>query len=166
MNGCVVDFEAYRGDDRQFIVKELAIVDVQHGLSRVILFKSPFDRACLNRKSQRIADWLEHNLHGISWTEGEVDYTHLHKIIYDVCQMYSVVFTKGLEKARFLSALHTNVRDLNDECAPKYDDAFCDPFFRCNVRNHNYTDTDNGNKYVYKCALRKASYFAMWLRNK
>lgn len=58
----------------------------------------------------------------------------------------------------FPSAFHTNVIDLVDINAPKYNATFQDLFCRCNVKKHNYiNDDDKGNKYVYKGALKTAS---------
>lgn len=165
MNSCVVEFEAFQGINGELIIKELAIVDVDHGLCHYVLFKPPYGRTRLNRKYKRVADWLQHKLHGISWSEGVVDYTLLPSTIHDVCSTYSTVFTKGLEKARFLSAFHRDVVDLNDINAPTYDYSIIgDTSLRCNVTKHGYTNDQH--KCVYKCALNKAYFYTIWLRSR
>ena len=96
-----------------------------------------------------------------------MDYIHLESTIRGACAPYSTVFTKGLEKARFLSAFHADVKDLADIHAPKYDDNDDDDLtygdVRCPVLRHSFVDRKD-TKYVYKCALRKAQFFAKWLR--
>lgn len=165
MNGCaVVDFEAFRGVAGEFVIKELAIVDLDHGLCRYVLFKSPYRRQRLNKKYRRVATWLEQHLHGISWSDGEVDYTLLPDVIRDVCDTYSIVFTKGLEKARFLRTFHNTVIDLNELCAPNYDYSTHGKLIQCSVSSHRLQD--GHNKCVYKCALNKAYFYVNWLRSR
>lgn len=165
MNGCVVEFEAFQDVGNGFIIKELAAVDVESGLSRVVLFKPPFELTCLDQKSRRVAFWLERNRHGVSWEDGDVDYSELQKTIRDLCTSYSCVFTKGAEKARFLRAFHPNVKDLTTMNAPKYSDdmAVSVSSNSCSVISHFLTDRTD-NKYIYKCALRKAQFFVQWVR--
>lgn len=162
MSGCVVEFEAFRDNNKQFVIKELAIADIEHGLSRVVLFAPPYERTRLNTKLERTADWVERHLHGISWHDGNVDYNRLSTIIRHFTETYSSVYTKGREKARFLSGFHPNVTDLDDLNAPKYDYESREHTFQCPVSNHNCTDSDK--TYLYSCALRKAEYFANWMR--
>lgn len=164
MNGCaVVDFEAFKDVNNDFIIKELAVVDVVHGLSRVVLFKPPYAKTKLDRKCTRVADWLEENRHGMAWTGGYVDYAFLVPTITDVCAPYSTVFTKGVEKVRFLSVYHPNVKDLTEINAPKYDDTIVYGDVSCPVMRHAFVARKD-EKYVYKCALRKSQFFAKWLR--
>ena len=160
----VVDFEAFHVVGGEIVVKELAIVDLHHGLCRYVLFKPPYSRRCLSQKDQRTALWLEQKLHGISWSDGVVDYSRFPDIIREVCDTYCTVFTKGLEKARFLRAFHNRVIDLNDINAPKYDNTALadDRSLQCRVATHRFTDHEG--KCVYKCALNKAYFFASWLR--
>ena len=65
MNSCVVEFEAFQDVANAFIIKELAIVDVAQGSSRVVLFKPPYNKTKLGGKCTRVADWLERNRHGM-----------------------------------------------------------------------------------------------------
>lgn len=41
MNGFQIDIEDFRGDDGRFVIKRLSVLDVEHGLSRVVLIKPP-----------------------------------------------------------------------------------------------------------------------------
>lgn len=163
MDGCVIMFETFPGEEEErFVIKELAIVDIEQELCRVVLFKPPYKHSRLSTKNARTADWLESYYHGLSWYDGAVEYAQLQTIIRDVCRTYSIVFTKGLEHTRFLSKFHSNVVDLNDQNATKYDNTLQDSWNRCCVKKHRHIKS---NKYVYNCALRKAQHYAKWLRN-
>lgn len=163
MNSCVVEFEAFQCENGQFIVKELAITDVEHCTSRVVILKPPFERSRLSTKYKRVAEWLVNYYHGISWNEGTVDYKQLQSILHDVSKTYSTIYTKGLEKTRFLSDFHKKVIDLNDMNVSKYDNTLNDDtLHRCEVKKHNYSVLSN---FIYNCALRKAEHYAKWLRN-
>lgn len=57
INGCVVYFEAFQGDDRQLLAKEPTIVNMEHGLSCVIFIKPPYNCTLLNSKHKYMADY-------------------------------------------------------------------------------------------------------------
>lgn len=119
----VIDFEAFIDVNNVFIIKEFTIVDVVHGLSRVVLFKSAYDRTNLDRKYTRVAEWLEQNRHGMAWSGGYVDYTIFEATVRDACASCPTVCTKGKgeDMLRFLSVYQSNVKDLSNIHGPKYD---------------------------------------------
>jgi hypothetical protein len=158
-DGCVVEFEAFQSNAKEFIVKELAVTGVLDPLTdtAVVVFKPPYERVILNHNARKVANWLVEYHHGIDWDEGDVEYTQLHDIVVDVCHPYSVVYTKGLEKANFLRTFHNNVIDMNIMNAPQYDNNFNIPL-ECPVRRH------KGRSDDYKCALKKSIFYAQWIQ--
>ena len=58
---------------------------------------------------------MEHNLHGIAWSSGKLDYDKLSAVFYDIKLMNAEVFAKGLEKCRLLTRfLGQNVENSDD----------------------------------------------------
>lgn len=112
--GAVVEFQAFYDNNNQYIVKELAIVSEY--LQTQLIFKPP--NYTLDSKAQRTARWLSRHYHGIKWDEGGVTYSE--ELIKGLCKAYETVYTKGLEKVKFLQRFHPDVIELDypsDECA-------------------------------------------------
>lgn len=59
---------------------------------------------------QRTARWLSRRHHLIEWGERGLPYDE--NIIKTLCKPFPVLFTKGLEKAKFLREFHSDVRDI------------------------------------------------------
>lgn len=102
-NSCVIEFQAFRGNNNKYIVKELVILDIKSGVTNYFLFKPPFSCQELNGKSVRTNNWLSKYFHHISWHEGFTDYRELQHILVQYCKKYKQVFTSGLEKCELLS---------------------------------------------------------------
>lgn len=170
-NVCVVEFQAFRGNEDEYIVKELAIAVARgNNISpKVLLFKPPYVRNTLCKKSLKMSYWLENNYHGISWEDGHVDFEQMQSVIEDMCEPFHSVYTKGLEKVKFLETFHGNVVDLDIIRAPKYESSSFTNSFTCPVTKHNITANSvyRGSivtSDLYTCALKRACYYARWLR--
>lgn len=107
----VVEFHAFTDNKNQFIIKELAIVG--DSFQTQIVFRSPYCKCVLNQKQQRTARWLSRHFHGIKWEEGSIDYNE--DIIRTLCKPFNKIYSKGLEKVRFLNEFHDNVFELPEE---------------------------------------------------
>lgn len=159
----VVEFHGFRDNNNLFIVKELAIVG--DSFQTQVLFKPPYDQSVLNAKMQTNNRWLSRHVHGIRWEEGDVPYDE--EIIRNLCKPFTVIYTKGLEKVKFLQNLHPEVRDLNTKTTQTSDPELQKIYnilrtispptpttppvnSQCLVRKHN-SDT-----IQRKCALRSA----------
>lgn len=105
----VVEFHAFTDNFNRFIVKEFAIVSKSTQCQ--IIFDPPFDRSLLSNKVQKTVRWLESNFHKITWEEGGLQYDL--KVIYHLCKPFAKLYTKGLEKAKFLRKLHPNVEEID-----------------------------------------------------
>lgn len=110
MEVAVVEFHAFQGNKRTFIVKELAIV--AKSFQCQIVFQPPFPKEKLNPKKLTTARWLEDNYHKISWDEG--DFPYRANMIRTLCNPFTVIYTRGREKAEFLRKFHNDVRELDD----------------------------------------------------
>lgn len=135
----MVEFHAFMDNDNNYIIKELAIVS-NHFFS-VTVFKPPYSFEGLNSKAQRTARWLQRHHHCIRWGEGGVTYNE--DLIRILCKPFAILYTKGLEKAKFLRRFHRNVLEVDSQCkvSERVD-------FNCVLSKHNKKDS--------KCALRSA----------
>lgn len=99
---CVIEFQGFRNNANNFIIKELVIYDVTTGVINYFLFKPPFPFNYLNRKASRTTEWLSQNFHHIDWNEGFTSYKELNKIMRHYCDQYDVIYTSGIEKTQFI----------------------------------------------------------------
>ena len=114
----VIEFQAFRGNNDRYIVKELVILDLQTCVIYNFLFKPPFTFNNLNSKSKRTNNWLTRNLHHIGWNEGFTSFEEVESIMNHYCSKFARLYTKGLEKCNWIQ-LHTttDVIDVKmDKC--------------------------------------------------
>lgn len=146
----VVEFHAFRGNNNEFIVKELVLVNVNAGFYTQLFFKPPYERTNLDEQREKQAEWLENHYHCIKWEYGDLKYSL--DTIKSLCSYFTIIYTKGLEKCRFLQQFHDNVRLIPDN-APKL--TVYDTKVYCPV--HPISKTA-------RCALQTALFYADWLR--
>lgn len=108
MNSVVVDFQGFKDEKNNFIVKELAVGGIDESqkvfYSR-FLFKSPYPFHHLPRRIQIANQWVSRNYHGLRWDEGNEDYERLQYILQSTTGYRQVVLCKGAEKSDFLSRM-------------------------------------------------------------
>lgn len=114
----VVDFLSLRDFNGTFIVKELAINI--NGSTGHWIFKKPFF-VMSNDKTDRVNRWVTQKYHGMKMDEGDVPYTMLQPILLKYLSNVDFIYTKGLEKCRFLeNILNRAVINLDDFECPKH----------------------------------------------
>ncbi|MGP1917392.1 MAG: hypothetical protein ACTS6P_02225, partial [Candidatus Hodgkinia cicadicola] len=155
----VVEFQAFRGDRNEYLIKEFAAVDVNTNFSVVLLFASPYNHSRLSTKTQRSNDWLQTHYHRLRWDDGNVPYKDLIRTVVKICSRFSVVYTKGSEKATFLRQYHGNVIDLDDLFAP------CSINKRTSIQMCPAPQHHQQKQPVAQCALYNALFYASWRRN-
>lgn len=106
MNVVVVDFQGFKDEYNQFVVKELAFGSIREGrcVSRY-LFKSPFEFHYLPRRIQLTNLWLTRNYHGLEWYDGTIEYDQLSSVLLSETMNFKTIVCKGLEKSNFLSRI-------------------------------------------------------------
>ena len=95
----VIEFQGFPKSDGKYIIKELAIIDVQNKCCNTWLFKSP---SMLVTKD---VNWLRDHFHGLDRDSGDIDYSELREILRSYTIQFRQLFTKGDQKASFLSSL-------------------------------------------------------------
>lgn len=106
---CVIEFQAFRGNGNEYIVKELVIWDLDNGISNYFLFKPPFSISNCNSKYLRVNKWLSKYYHHIKWDEGFVDFREVDRIMFKFAQYYNLIYTTGTEKLKWISKFTNSV---------------------------------------------------------
>jgi hypothetical protein len=167
----VVEIQCFYDNNNEFVVKELAVVDVLLKHYFVAHFKPPLWNL-ISSKAIRSAKWLTKHLHGLKWEDGILPYSN--ELIRLMCLAYVandpaeqirvLIYTKGLEKKRFLHTLLNgivqDVIDLNslDGSGRAYPNSYCTPHSNavCPISEHK----DNS---LYSCSLKTALKNSEWL---
>lgn len=110
---CVIEFQAFRGNKNEYIIKELVILDLTTNVVYPFMFKPPYPYKKLNSKAKRTNKWLIKSFHNITWNEGFTDYNEVDDVMYHFCTEFNRIYTKGLEKRNWIQKYTTaNVIDL------------------------------------------------------
>lgn len=140
----VLEFQGFKDDYNDFVVKELALVSKYFRCQ--VVFDSPYKKSFLSEKMQRTAHWLSKHHHNIEWGEPGLPYDE--DFIRVLCQPFDVVHTKGSEKVKYLSRFHHDVRDIDTYEEPPH----------CLLPQHRCEGA--------KCALRNAqTYFDTFINS-
>lgn len=155
MKSAVVDFQCFYNDANEFIIKELAIVDTFDFRRQQWFFKQPHNLSLLSNQKRKLASWLTTSLHGMQWEDGEVEYAEVNRILERYTERFTLLFCKGLEKARYLcKVLKREVIDLERLGCPSLKEL--DDFdLPCLLPEHD----DNCKN---RCALKTASRLVHW----
>lgn len=113
---CVIDFQAFRNNDDRFIIKELVILDLLTFVAYPFTFEAPFSFNKLNAKAKITNKWITKHFHHIHWYEGFISYSNLHSIMFNFCNKYSHIYTRGLEKKKWIQTYtHGDVFNITIE---------------------------------------------------
>lgn len=144
----MVEIHGFKDENNKWIVKELAVIGYMFTFHTV--FKSPYTKDYItHRRTRQSIDWLERNYHKIQWEDGVTPFKG--ELIKRLLHSFDVVYTKGLEKKRFLDQYHYDVREIEDNAVDK------SYYMTCCLPQHNF-DT--------KCALQSANMYYDFLQKK
>lgn len=156
MSPIVVEFEGFQLSPHNFVIKELAFYDADFRYHGHWSFLPPFSWEQLPDKKRKTFSWLTRNFHNLRWDSGELPYSVLHVILSSLFASYKIIFTKGLEKTKFLENISgKKFLNLNDFNCPK-------------IHFLKYTEVKcpNHKPHFKHCALVKASSYAMYINKR
>ena len=117
----VLDFQGFKDENNDFIVKELAILSTDGERYELQLFQPPYAFNKLSKDLQKQVIWLEKQFHGLYWNSGHRDYKEL-KDVFEGIQISGTIYVKGLEKQRYAKKLlgdfNVNIINLEDMGCP------------------------------------------------
>lgn len=154
----VIDFQAFKDNYNEFIVKECAVVAIDGSFIEHWVVAPPYEFLVLKKDKRREAVWVKQNYHGLSWGDGGISYQAFQDELRQVCFEVSRVFVKGKEKAEFLKTLlKSNIINLEEYNTPRLKKLMLNsylPVLRC-FRHCKH------KKYI--CALSNADKLKMWV---
>ena len=77
----IVDFQAFKKPTNSFVIKDLAILNINDGLLKLYTFKPPFDWNELLTQYKVENKWLENQYIHKKWTSGVIEYAELEHIL-------------------------------------------------------------------------------------
>ena len=100
----ILDFQGFKNENNEFIVKELAITSTDAQIYELHLFLPPCHLNQLTKSVRKQVHWIEKHLHGLYWSSGFKEYCKI-KDIFKQIEIKGNVYVKGLEKVAFISKL-------------------------------------------------------------
>lgn len=107
----IIDFQAFKKPINDYVIKELAILDVNKGVTELYVFKPPFEWDLLPVKYKVENKWLETHYIDRKWSSGFVKYEELKNILKRLSDAKRI-FVKGDQKCKWLKRYMNNVCNL------------------------------------------------------
>lgn len=157
----VIDIECLKSDGI-FIVKEIAIISTTEPELFTTTFQPPYLVQHLLYGDQRQNAWITKHLTHICWDDGEEPYENLVPFIKSCTSVGDCLYTKGTEKATFLTTLlNQDVYELGELGCPRPERLMSsDHVFQCCHFNHNHR-----HRLSSHCAIKKCHVLVEWMRN-
>lgn len=118
----ILDFQGFKNQNNDFIIKELAIISTDEHIYELQLFEPPCEFNTLPEDIQTQVMWLEKCHHGLFWGSGSKEYNKL-KDVFKGIDIKGKVYVKGTEKQKFIAELlsdfEVQVINLEDLGCPK-----------------------------------------------
>lgn len=160
MQEYIVDFQGFQWPSNRFILKEIAVIDLQTNNYVTHLFEPPTNWDLLPVKYKCANLWLTRNFHNLNWNDGYIPYHFLQKVLKQLILGATCIYVKGYEKKKFLTEILDNkylVIDLTDVNCPALKYLTNDK----NVKCPHHLDDDEHSKY--HCALKNVQMLKSWI---
>lgn len=102
-NAIIIDVQGFKIHNNKFILKEIAVLLNDSEYIRFLL-KSPFHYSQLTRQEKTQVQWLQLNHHGLRWEDGSIKYKSAKNFILNHVNCGNIVYVKGIEKKKWVSA--------------------------------------------------------------
>src|SRR5436190_19016008 len=132
----ILDFQGFKDNTNQFIIKELALVSRDGTFVQHWIVKSTFKYLELDLQRQKSAYWNTKYFHGLTWNSGDVTIQDLHYLLADILKD-SCVFIKGKEKADYIQEHFPNCYVFDLEYYPSLK-TLTEPKVRCFYHRDSY----------------------------
>lgn len=152
----IIDIQGFQYGSKNFMCKEISILNVESGLVIHKFVNLPVDALQLNPKIRNHMGWLTRNLHGLSMDVHEKNYLPYEAIADFIKQHVGCeeIAVKGLEKKKWLETFLSNhILDLFDEGCPSLE-SFKNIFKSYHCHQH----TDNN----FSCTMENVYYLYYW----
>ena len=96
----VIDFQAFKSPNNEFIVKEVASFNGSQSLHCVFLPPCEFHELIID--CQRQVSWLSNKHHHLNWSDGYAPLDKLQELLGVAVRGAEQIYVKGREKAEFI----------------------------------------------------------------
>lgn len=150
----IVDFQAYKKPINDFVIKEIAILNInEEEDTKLYILKPPFEWNLLPTKYKVENKWLENHYLNKKWSDGAVEYGDLVNILKKLSEA-KTVYVKGSQKYEWLKKYLNNVYNLETSNMLNLAELRKLNVFRCN----DYTC----KKHNLSCALCNVNVIFLW----
>lgn len=111
----ILDIQGFRGDQGEFIFKEVAALSLSDVVCYNFLFKPPENLTISSKTALNQNKWLHNNHHGLMYESGYTPYAELRNIIQDLTANINRVYVKGREKRSEILKICPDINVLNIE---------------------------------------------------
>jgi len=104
-----VDFQYVLGNNKQIFPKELCFMQANRPIPKQYILKPPYGYEELNWNTRYQNEYNLKNINGLSWHQGDVEYTKLSDILAKELEECTLIIVVGSDKKRFLEKYITSV---------------------------------------------------------
>lgn len=105
-NTIVLDFQCFKSNLNNFIIKEISAISVESGILRFHhIVCPPYNQKLLSPEKLRECYWLTKHYHGLEWNNGDVPYDIVLEKITDLSTDPITLLVKGHEKMKFIKSI-------------------------------------------------------------
>jgi len=161
MNRLVVDFQAFKDDNNKYIIKEIAVKDLNSEMVVHCFVNSPFSFDKLSYKAKSTANYVRDYQHGLSWEDGFVSFKQAVQMLNCIAEYADELYIKGAERRRFIEKLTRKPTiDLDELHCPRAK-TLPNPVFvpECYHKNH----WSQSGRYFEACSLNRVHKLKLWL---
>lgn len=133
-----IDFQGYSFSSSNYVIKEIAILELNDEKPVTAVFKPPYDWNSLETTDKNLALFCRCYIHGFHWNTGAENYSDLKIFLEKVLVKKAVVYISGKEKINVFKQYTDVEYDIKD----LYDFKWCKLDFIC---PDNQKETDNKN---------------------
>lgn len=153
----IIHFSAFdQAADDDLIIKEVAVVNPDLDTLQSWILQPPFDFSDLPLTLQLDNDYLSTHIFGLQWTDGDVPYSELQRLLTTYTKHYGILYTHGRRRQQFLQRiLGRSVVNLEDLHCPK-SSKLVFPVKTCAHYLHQFR--------TFRCALQEAQCYSNYLK--
>ncbi|XP_031777355.1 uncharacterized protein LOC116415891 isoform X1 [Nasonia vitripennis] len=157
----IVVIQGFKGQNGEFIVKELAYIDPNEpaAVAQLATFQPPHSWYDLSSDVQCANLWLKYSFHGLKWSDGEQPYDKLAEVCSSLLDLSPtrnvIIWVKGAQKKEWLQLYFPDVRNIEDLGCP----SLKIPGFRTPLVCSHYLPDWKEN-----CAVQNVYAINKWLR--
>lgn len=145
----LIDLQGFKDDRNEFIIKEIAIMNIKNCEYLHWFVKQPYPINKLSPALIRQANYVSKFYHGIPYNYGNIPFYVIKKKLKEIIS-YNLVLVKGSEKRDFLQRIFkkAKIEDLSDipslkKLKPRFNNYYCSfhssnqlcLFFSCALNN-------------------------------